>query len=148
MYLENCDTVLPMNRQTIVASRNEIGMAGPALRAMIGNANRILAAGAMCVTPWNTSSGRPSAFRRSCASAAGLAASAATGARWHSHPYGRDEKLCTARHNRYPAFGTDESDRASVADHAAAIMRETVNAHRKSDRSNRWLKRYLRSVIN
>jgi hypothetical protein len=32
---------------------------------MIGNVNTILVAGAMCVTPWNTSSGRPSELRRS-----------------------------------------------------------------------------------
>ena len=30
MYLENCDTVLPMKKQTIVVRKNEIGMSGPA----------------------------------------------------------------------------------------------------------------------
>src|ERR1700675_3243823 len=79
MYLENCDTVLPMKTQTMVVSKNESGMAGPAFRAIIGNANSMLAAGAMCVTPWNTSSGRPSALRRSCGPASGFVASAVTG---------------------------------------------------------------------
>src|SRR5271165_3672763 len=79
MYFENCDTVLPMKTQTMVASRNDSGMAGPAFEAMIGNANIMLAAGAMCVTPWNTSSGRPSALRRSCGPGAGFGASAVTG---------------------------------------------------------------------
>jgi hypothetical protein len=36
MYLENSDTVLAMKQQTTVVSRNEIGTAGPALRAMTG----------------------------------------------------------------------------------------------------------------
>ena len=57
-----------MKKQTIVARRNESGISGPALRAMIGNVNTILVAGAMCVTPWNTSSGRPSELRRSLGS--------------------------------------------------------------------------------
>jgi hypothetical protein len=35
---------------------------------MIGNVNTILVAGAICVTPWNTSSGRPSELRRSLGS--------------------------------------------------------------------------------
>ncbi len=51
MYLENCDTVLPMNKHTIVVSSSDSGMVGPALSAMIGNANTTLIAGAMCVTP-------------------------------------------------------------------------------------------------
>ena len=65
MYLENWDTVLPMKKQTIVVSRNEIGMAGPALRAMIGNVNTMLIDGAMCVMPWNTTWGRSRTLRRS-----------------------------------------------------------------------------------
>src|ERR1700683_3905766 len=68
MYWENCDTVLPMKKQTMVASRKESGISGPALRAMIGNVNTMLVAGAMCVTPWNTSSGRPSELRRNLGS--------------------------------------------------------------------------------
>src|ERR1700733_11350411 len=68
MYWENCDTVFPMKKQTMVASRKESGISGPALRAMIGNVNTMLVAGAMCVTPWNTSSGRPSELRRSLGS--------------------------------------------------------------------------------
>jgi hypothetical protein len=54
-----------MKRQMIVDNRNEIGITGPALRAMIGKVNTMLVAGAMCVTPWNTSSARPSELRRS-----------------------------------------------------------------------------------
>jgi len=49
--------VLPMKKQTIVVSRNEIGMAGPALRAMIVNVNTMLIDGSMCVMPWNTTGG-------------------------------------------------------------------------------------------
>ena len=74
MYLENCETVLPMNRQTIVVSRNEIGMAGPALAAISGNVKTMFSDGAMCVIPWNTTCGRPSASRLSWFAAAGLAA--------------------------------------------------------------------------
>jgi hypothetical protein len=51
MYRENWDTVFPTKKQTIVENRNESGMSGPALRAMIGKVNTILVAGAMCVTP-------------------------------------------------------------------------------------------------
>jgi hypothetical protein len=65
MYRENWDTVFPIKKQTIVASSNESGISGPALRAMIGKVNTMLVAGAMCVTPWNTSSGRPSELWRS-----------------------------------------------------------------------------------
>ena len=54
MYFENWDTVFPMKKQTIVVRKNEIGMAGPALSAMIGNVNTMLIDGAMCVIPWNT----------------------------------------------------------------------------------------------
>ena len=79
MYLENCDTVFPMKKQTIVVSRNEIGMSGPALRAMIGNVNTMLIDGAMCVMPWNTTWGRPRALRRSCGVAVELTVSAVTG---------------------------------------------------------------------
>ena len=74
MYLENCETVCPMNKQTIVVSRNEIGMAGPALSAMTGNVKTTLIDGAMCVMPWKTTCGRPSVFRRSAEVAAGLVA--------------------------------------------------------------------------
>jgi hypothetical protein len=35
----------------IVENRNDRGITGPALRAMIGNVNTILVAGAICVTP-------------------------------------------------------------------------------------------------
>src|SRR6516225_6529284 len=79
MYLENCDTVFPMKKQTIVVSRNEIGMAGPALRAMIGNVNTTLIDGAMCVMPWNTTWGRSRTLRRSRAVPVLLAVSAVTG---------------------------------------------------------------------
>ena len=65
MYLENCETVFPMKKHTIVVSRNEIGMAGPALSAMTGNVKTTLIDGAMCVMPWKTTCGRPSALRRS-----------------------------------------------------------------------------------
>ena len=51
MYRENCATVLPMKKQTIVDSSNESGMSGPACRAMIGNVKTMLVAGAICVTP-------------------------------------------------------------------------------------------------
>jgi hypothetical protein len=54
-----------MNRQTIVASSSEIGIVGPALRAMIGKVKMTLLAGAMWVTAWKTSSERPSEFDRS-----------------------------------------------------------------------------------
>ena len=47
MYLENCDTVFPMKKQTIVVRKNEIGMVGPAFRAMIGNVKTMLIDGAM-----------------------------------------------------------------------------------------------------
>src|SRR5580658_10447832 len=57
-----------MKKQTTVASRNDSGISGPALSAMIGNVNTMLVAGAMCVTPWNTSSRRPSELRRSLGS--------------------------------------------------------------------------------
>src|SRR6267154_243903 len=79
MYLENWDTVLPMKKQTIVVSRNEIGMAGPALRAMIGNVNTMLIDGAMCVMPWNTTWGRSRTLRRNRAVPVVLAVSAVTG---------------------------------------------------------------------
>src|SRR5579864_6518217 len=69
MYRENCDTVFPIKKQTMVASSSESGISGPALRAMIGKVNTMLVAGAMCVTPWKTSSGRPSELRRSSGSA-------------------------------------------------------------------------------
>jgi hypothetical protein len=36
-----------MKRQTIVVRRNEMGIAGPAFIAMIGNVNTTLVAGAM-----------------------------------------------------------------------------------------------------
>ena len=52
-------------KQMIVASRNESGMTGPALRAMMGNVNTTLVAGAMCVTAWKTNSESPSELRRS-----------------------------------------------------------------------------------
>src|ERR1035437_5854568 len=73
MYFENCDTVLPMKKQTIVVSRKEMSMSGPALSAMIGNVNTMLSDGAMCVMPWNTTSGRPSAPRWRWGAAVGLA---------------------------------------------------------------------------
>src|ERR1700691_1706538 len=78
MYFENCETVFPIKRQTTVVSSSEIGMVGPALRAMIGNANTTLVAGAIWVTPWNTSAGRPSALRRSWGCAVRLVGSAVT----------------------------------------------------------------------
>ena len=46
---------------------------------MIGNVNTMLIDGAMCVMPWNTTCGRPSALRRSWGAVAGLAVSAVTG---------------------------------------------------------------------
>ena len=49
----------------MVDSRKESGISGPALRAMIGNVNTMLVAGAMWVTPWKISSGSPSELRRS-----------------------------------------------------------------------------------
>src|SRR6516225_5336127 len=78
MYLENCDTVFPMKKQTIVVRKNEIGIAGPALRAMIGNVNTMLIDGAMCVMPWNTTWGRSRTLRRNRAVAVLLAVSALT----------------------------------------------------------------------
>ena len=74
MYLENCDTVFPMKKQTIVVRKNEIGMAGPALRAMIGNVKTMLIDGAMCVMPWNTTWGRSRTLRRNRGPAAVLLA--------------------------------------------------------------------------
>ena len=74
MYLENCETVFAMKKHTMVVSRNEIGIVGPALSAMIGNVKTTLIDGAMCVMPWNTTCGRPSALRRSWGVVAGLAA--------------------------------------------------------------------------
>src|ERR1700733_15183952 len=65
MYRENWDAVFPIKKQTMVANRNESGMTGPALRAMIGNVNTMLVAGAMWVTPWKMSSGSTSELRRS-----------------------------------------------------------------------------------
>ena len=59
-------------------SRNESGMTGPALSAMIGKVKTIFVAGAMWVTPWNTSSGRPSELRRSWGSASEPAVVTAT----------------------------------------------------------------------
>src|SRR5580693_5709333 len=88
MYLENCETVCPMNKQTIVVSRNEIGMAGPALRAMIGNVKTILIDGAMCVMPWKTTCGRSRTLRRSRAVGAVLAVSAVTGTSLTGGRYG------------------------------------------------------------
>ena len=79
MYFENCDTVLPMKKQTIVVRRNEMGMSGPALAAMTGNVNTMLIDGAMCVIPWKTTSGRPSAPRRRRGAALGLASTATGG---------------------------------------------------------------------
>src|ERR1035438_6809838 len=64
MYLENWATVFPIKKQMMVASRNESGISGPALRAMIGNVKTMLVAGAIWVTLWKISSGRPSEFRR------------------------------------------------------------------------------------
>ena len=64
-----------MKTHTIVVSRNEMGMVGPALRAMTGNVNTTLIDGAMCVMPWNTTCGRPSTFWRRRAGVA-VAASA------------------------------------------------------------------------
>jgi hypothetical protein len=78
MYRENSETVFPMKKQTIVAKRNESGMTGPALNAMIGNVNTTLVAGAMCVTPWKTSSESPRELRRSWGCAFGLVISALT----------------------------------------------------------------------
>src|SRR3974390_820629 len=66
MYFENSDTVLAMKQQTTVVSRNEMGMSGPALRAMTGNVKMMLVAGAICVMPCSTSSESPSELRRSC----------------------------------------------------------------------------------
>ncbi len=74
MYLENCETVFAMKTQTIVVSRNEMGMSGPAFRAMTGNVNTMLIDGAMCVIPWNTTCGRVSTFRRSPVDCSVLAA--------------------------------------------------------------------------
>ena len=85
MYLENCATVFPMKKHTIVVSRSEIGMPGPASRAMIGKVNTMLPAGAMCVMPWNTSSGRPSELRRSCAGTVRLVLATVTGCPYTSH---------------------------------------------------------------
>ena len=65
MYLENSATVFAIKKHTIVASSNEIGMSGPAWRAISGNVNTMLVAGAMWVMPWNTNSERPNEFRRS-----------------------------------------------------------------------------------
>ncbi len=79
MYFENCDTVFPMKKQTIVVRKNEIGIAGPALRAMIGNVNTMLIDGAMCVIPWNTTCGRSRTLRRNRAGAVLLAVSALMG---------------------------------------------------------------------
>jgi hypothetical protein len=79
MYLENCDTVFPMKKQTIVVRKNEIGMAGPALRAMIGNVKTMLIDGAMCVMPWNTTWGRSRTLRRSRGAAVLLTVSALIG---------------------------------------------------------------------
>src|ERR1700733_7147532 len=79
MYLENCATVFPIKKHAIVVSRSEIGMPGPATRAMIGNVKTILPAGAMWVMPWNTSSGRPSELRRSSAGAVRLVLATVTG---------------------------------------------------------------------
>jgi hypothetical protein len=63
-----------MKTHTIVVSRNEMGMSGPALRAMTGNVNTTLIDGAMCVMPWNTTCGRSSTFRRREGVVVGLAA--------------------------------------------------------------------------
>src|ERR1700722_968470 len=90
MYLENCDTVLPMKKQTIVVRKNEIGMSGPAFSAMTGNVNTMLSDGAMCVMPWNTTCGRPRAPRRSCGALEGLAVSAVKG-----------RPPCKCLHNRF-----------------------------------------------
>ena len=46
--------MFPMKKQTIVVSEDEIGIAGPAFRAMIGNLKTMLIEVAMCVTPWKT----------------------------------------------------------------------------------------------
>jgi hypothetical protein len=40
-----------MKKQTIVEGGNDSGIAGPACAAMIGKVNKMLVAGAMCVTP-------------------------------------------------------------------------------------------------
>jgi hypothetical protein len=49
----------------MVARRREIGITGPALRAMMGKAKMTLLAGAMWVTAWKTSSERPRELERS-----------------------------------------------------------------------------------
>src|SRR5579871_308241 len=54
-----------MKRQTMVARSSEIGIAGPALSAMIGKAKMTLLAGAMWVMAWKTSSERPRELARS-----------------------------------------------------------------------------------
>src|ERR1700758_1008647 len=79
MYFENCDTVFPMKKQMIVVRKNEIGIVGPALRAMIGNVKTTLIDGAMCVMPWNTTWGRSRTLRRSRGVPVLLAVSAVTG---------------------------------------------------------------------
>ena len=43
--------MLAMKKQTIVVRRNESGIAGPALAAMIGNVKTTFVAGAMWVMP-------------------------------------------------------------------------------------------------
>src|SRR5579862_1653212 len=65
-----------MKMHTIVVSKNEMGMSGPALRAMTGNANTTLIDGAMWVMPWNTTCGRPSTLRWRRAAVVGAAACA------------------------------------------------------------------------
>ena len=42
MYRENWETVFPIKKQTMVESRNESGISGPALRAMMGKVNTML----------------------------------------------------------------------------------------------------------
>src|SRR5579863_8172709 len=54
-----------MKRQTMVARSSEIGITGPALSAMMGNAKTTLLAGAMWVMAWKTSSERPRELARS-----------------------------------------------------------------------------------
>jgi len=54
-----------MKKQTIVVRKNEIGVAGPALAAMIGKVKTTLVAGAMWVMPWKTRSDSPRELRRS-----------------------------------------------------------------------------------
>ena len=79
MYRENCETVFAMKMHTIVVSRNEMGMVGPALRAMTGNVNTTLIDGAMCAMPWKESCGRVSTFLRSPVLVAVVASAAISG---------------------------------------------------------------------